>query len=223
MEHHQNLHGPKHSEFGSIYIRIYSDDIKAVGTTDRVLDAFGTKANTIWTLKSTDPKWALGLEEVPELDEQGNVKSLIHRMPPFVTSMANVFQEHLPKATVKTPYPEHSKLNKDTPVSEAEIIKFQLKGFRKAAGMALWSVRHAFDEQKFGISIICSVMSKGGQEAWDNLMHMIKWQLQHKDRGIRFNRDGNKEPIGFSDASNKPIVVSLGTVMAGFGPGILWP
>ena len=50
---------------------IHSDDIKAAGSSEEIMEAFTEQAAKIWKIKITDPSWALGLEEVLEVDEEG--------------------------------------------------------------------------------------------------------------------------------------------------------
>ena len=62
-------------------------------------------------------------------------------------------------------------------------------------------------------------MSKPSMAAWKCLMHMLKWMGQNVNRGIKFSRDGNPNPVGFGDASNKPIL-STGQCQGGWC--IMW-
>jgi hypothetical protein len=203
-----------------VFAVIHSDDIKAAGSSDEIMEAFSEQAAKIWKLKITDPSWALGLEEALEVDEEGRNVSIIHKMPTFIRGMAEAFKDYLPTKEVTSPYPPKSPLNKDSIATEKEIAELLERGQRTAVGMLLWSIRRVFDEQKFGISMLCSVMSKPNAMAWDNAMHMIKWQIQNADRGVRWHRDGNQDPIGFVDASNKTLVLSLGTMQAGLA--LMW-
>ena len=53
---------------------------------------------------------------------------------------------------------------------EKRPVELLERGQRTAVGMhmLLWSIRRVFDEQRFGISMLCSVMSKPNAMAWDN-------------------------------------------------------
>ena len=85
--------------------------------------------------------------------------------------MAEAFKDYLPTKEVTAPYPPKSPLNKDSIATEEEIAELLERGQRTAVGMLLWSIRRVFDEQRFGISMLCSVMSKPNAMAWDNAMH----------------------------------------------------
>lgn len=132
--------------------------------------------------------------------------------------MAAAFREHLPDK-VSTPYPVKSKVNKDMIVDENGTKQIHDKGYRRAVGMVLWAARRSFIETKIGVSISGSVMHKANAEAFDNVMWIIKWMEQQKHRGIRFSLDGNRIPVGMTDASNKP-VMSTGLCQAGFA--LMW-
>ena len=136
----------------------------------------------------------------------------------FVEGMAAAFREHLPDK-VSTPYPVKSKVNKDMIVDKNETKQIHDKGYRRAVGMVLWAARRSFIETKIGVSISGSVMHKANAEAFDNVMWIIKWMEQQKHRGIRFSLDGNRIPVGMTDASNKP-VMSTGLCQAGFA--LMW-
>ena len=194
---------------------IHSDDIKIAGESDKIMSEFEIQAKKIWTLKKTDPSWILGLEEVTQVDDQGIIINVIHKMPTFVTGMGEAFQQYLPKEIARGPYPEKSSLNKDNYGAESEAADIIDRGYQRAVGMLIWSIRKVFDEQRYGMAIISSLMAKPCEEAWKTVMFMIKWQVQNADRGVQWHRDGNKKPYGFSDASNKLIVPSLGTCQAG--------
>ena len=203
-----------------VFAVIHSDDIKAAGSSEEIMEEFSVQLAKIWKIKFTDPSWALGLEEVLEVNKEGRNVSIIHKMPTFVNGMAEAFKEFIPTKEVVAPYPPKSPLNKDSIATEAEITELLDRGMRTAIGMLLWSIRRVFDEQKFGISMLCSVMSKPNAMAWDNAMHMIKWQVQNANRGVKWHIDGNQDPIGFTDASNKTLVPSIGTMQAGLA--LMW-
>jgi hypothetical protein len=58
-------------------------------------------------------------------------------------------------------------------------------------------------------------MARPTYKAFRAAMHMIQYLIQHKDRGIRYNLEGNHLPICQSDASNKPDPAD-GLAQAGF-------
>ena len=62
-----------------------------------------------------------------------------------------------------------------------------------------------FPEAKHGCSQCCSVMAVpcASMRAFKAAMHMIAYMVQRKDRGIKFNAQGNQAHVCMSDASNK--------------------
>ena len=73
----------------------------------------------------------------------------------------------------------------------------------RAVGMIMWAARNVYMECLLGVSQLCRLMAKPTEEAWAAAMHMIKWMQREKNRGLCFSSAGNREPIAFSDASNK--------------------
>ena len=200
-------------------ISIHTDDLDAIGSDDLILDKFNTKVNEIWTLKPANPNFMLGIEKIPEYEEDGTLLSITLKMTAFVRGAVEAFKEYLPAKPATTPYPPKDELTKDTVVTEAEIKLYKERGFSRLIGMLLWGVRHGFDECKFGMSILGSVSSKPGPLAWKNAMYMLSWMDVNQKRGIRFNKNGNIQPMVFADASDKALL-SNGKRQAGHA--IMW-
>ena len=198
-------------------LSIHTDDCDAVASNDTILDSFEKIANSIWTLKPTSPEYMLGWERIAETDDNNVLISITCLQTAFVKGTVAAFKDELQHMkNVTTPFPLKHSFNKETIVSEQEIQKYMNKGYQRANGLVMWAARHSFKELKFGASLCSSMLSKPNQEAFEALMHMIKWLELNCNRGIRFSRDGNKSPIGFCDASNKPML-SNGLRQGGFG------
>jgi len=205
----------------AVHLMIYSihtDDIDGIGSTDEVLETFELVAGKIWELKRTDQNFMMGVERIPEYKDDRLI-AITHKMTAFAIGAAQAFNEYLPKKTVNTPFPPKLILSKDTPSSEEEISRNIDRGYQRAVGLILWGVRRCSDEGRLGVSFLGSMMSRPSDSAWEAAMHMLKWILQECNRGIRFSIDGNEDPIGFSDASNKP-VMSTGLCQGGYN--IMW-
>ena len=199
-------------------VSMHSDDFDGAGTDDDILQQFEDEVNTFWTLKAADVNYMLGWQRVPEFDSNVRLTAIELRMTAYIEGMAATFKEFLPDR-VDTPYPVKTSVSKDMVVDEKVTKAVHIQGYRRAVGMVLWAARRSFVENKYGVSICGSVMHKANDEAFDNVMWIIKWMLQNKHRGIRFSLDGNLVPIGMSDASNKPVMVS-GLCQAGYV--IMW-
>ena len=65
-------------------ISIHTDDLDAIGTDDLIMDKFHAKANSLWTLKETNPNFMLGIEKIPGYDTDGSLKSITVKMTAFV-------------------------------------------------------------------------------------------------------------------------------------------
>ena len=198
---------------------IHTDDLDAIGSNDLILDKFHSKANDIWTLKRANPGFMLGIEKIPEYDSDDNLISITLKMTAFVRGAVDAFKEHMPAKASTAPYPPKDTLTKDTVVPEPEIKEYLDKGYPRLIGMLLWAVRHGFDECKYGMAILCSVASKPGKHAWRNAMYMLSWIDVNVNRGIRFNKNGNRDIISFTDASEKALLLK-GLAMAGYA--IMW-
>jgi len=198
---------------------IHTDDLDAIGSDDLILDKFYSKATKIWTLKRANPNFMLGIEKVPEYDSEGRLLSITLKMTAFVRGAVEAFKEHLPAKASTAPYPPKDTLTKDTIIPEVEVREYLVKGYPRLIGMLLWAVRHGFDECKYGMAILCSVASKPGKHAWRNAMYMLSWIDVNVNRGIRFNCNGNRDIIAFTDASEKALLLK-GLAMAGYV--IMW-
>ena len=200
-------------------ISIHTDDLDAIGTDDLIMDKFHAKANSLWTLKETNPNFMLGIEKIPGYDTDGSLKSITVKMTAFVRGAVEAFKHHMPKRASTTPYPPGDSLTKDIAIPESEIAQYNEKGYARLIGMLLWAVRHGFDECRYGMSILGSVASKPGRHAWQNALYMLSWMEQNINRGIRWNKNGNHEIIGLFDASNKALIEN-GTCM--HGVALMW-
>ena len=93
-------------------------------------------------------------------------------------------------------------------------------------GTLLWLGRNCYPEISQGLSQLCGVMSKPTQEASDAALHMVKYVHSQRDRGIRFNSEGNLDLLTLYDASNKgdygDSKVSAGYVVMFAGGPISW-
>ena len=208
-----------HAEAYKMLISIHTDDLDVIGSDDVILDLFDTKVNEIWSLKRANPNFMLGIEKIPEYDGDGTLVSITLKMTAFVRGAVEAFKQYMPAKSATTPYPPKDTLTKDTFVTEAEIKLYSERGFSRLIGMLLWGVRHGFDECKYGMSILGSVASKPGPLAWKNAMYMLSWMDVNEKRGIRFNKDGNRQPMAFADASDKALL-SDGKRQAGHA--IMW-
>jgi hypothetical protein len=94
-------------------------------------------------------------------------------MTPFIEAMERSFTDHLRPGTASLPFPEHTRISKLDDPDPAEISQVLALGYQRAVGMLLWAARHCFPECKYGVSRLCSVMSKPTYKAFRAAMHMV--------------------------------------------------
>jgi hypothetical protein len=182
---------------------IHTDDIDVVCTSDFIIDEIFKRLDEIWKLKIVDSGYILGVKRTLEYGEDGKIKSVEVTMTAFIEGMAGVFKEYIIDAQVGTPFPDKMMLSKDDVTDDDEGEAVKAAGYQRAMGMILWAARHAYPEVKQACSQLCSVMAKPSWKAFKAAMHSINYMVQRKDRGVKFSANGNKSPVGMSDASNK--------------------
>ena len=82
-------------------------------------------------------------------------------------------------------------------------------------GSLLWCVRHVAPIAVYGMAQLCKLMATPTDLAWEAALHLLKYLLQHKSRGIVFS-ETTEDPFAFVDASNKDDPVD-GKTQYGFG------
>ena len=87
----------------------------------------------------------------------------------------------------------------DGNITDAESNTVLERGFNTVKGLTMWAARYrcAFPECKYGNSQLSKVASRPSEMAWEHMMHMVAWMLEHEHRGVRFNSDGNKIPVAY--------------------------
>ena len=70
--------------------------------------------------------------------------------------------------------------------------------------MILWAVRRCYVAGRYGVSMLCRVMSRPSWICFKEAMNLIKWIWQRRHIGLRFSANGNALLLGMVDASNKP-------------------
>jgi hypothetical protein len=193
---------------------IHSDDVDCVcediadGT--KIAEAFDKRFGTSDSpgIKLCDPKFMLGCERKITVDPDTGVKHVVITQSGCVDTLYEEFKDQLPKKPAETPIPEGCFLSTYHPdetkrETDPEEMKRCNKHYKSATGSLLWLSRNCYPELSQGLHLICRVMAKPYQEAWDAVLHMISYVHGQRDRGIRFSSDGNMQPIVSYDSSNK--------------------
>lgn len=193
------------------WVSIHTDDCDAYSTSKELLEEIYKAHNTKWKAKVTSSDFMLGVKRVrhTEYDKDGNISTdeIEMTMIPYVEGMYNAFAEYIkPNHIPQTPFPQNmhlSKMGSET-IDPAEHARVQDRGYMRAVGMILWAVRSCYPECQQGVSQLGSLMACPTEKAWTAAMHMIAYMYHKRHKGIRFSKTEVKEPVVFSDASNKP-------------------
>ena len=181
---------------------IYTDDVDMIGSDDGIMQDVYDAMDKEWGVNEVKSDHVLGVQRTYSEDRE----TLTLTMSSYIDTVVNLFEEHIPNKTTKTtPFPETVFLSKlDKSVTDDEAKRVLERGYQKAIGCLLWIARNVFCMCLVGVSMLCRVMSRPSELAWNAAMHMIAWLRDNKNMGIRFSHQGNSQPICFVDASNKP-------------------
>lgn len=185
------------------WMLVWTDDCDLVGEDENDLQLIHTTLSKHWECNKVDPSYMLGVRrEITHTPEDEMEVELT--MTAYIESIAETFQEHLIKRTISTPVPEGFFTWKKTSTTEEESKAVLNRGYQQLFGCLLWAARGTFPECLQGCSQLGRVMSQPSEEDWNAACHMLTYLEQHKTHGIKFTSKGNKEPIVFVDASNRP-------------------
>ena len=223
---------------GSISIAtVHSDDVDMICQTPQdgvaIADAFNTRfGGDEDGIKMCDPKFMLGVERTTTTDPDTGVVYLELSQRGCIDDLYNEFKDQVPKRAVSTPMPSGTFLSMYDPdgskreQDDSVTAGIKAQGYMHIVGTLLWLGRNCYPEISQGLSQLCGVMSKPTQEAFDAALHMVKYVHTQRDRGIRFNSQGNLDPLTLYDASNKgdhgDSKVSAGYVVMFAGGPISW-
>jgi hypothetical protein len=206
----------KGSETTRAWMLVHVDDCDIIAEGDEMADDMMKVFEGIFKITIVDPSFMLGVRRRLHYDKKGSVESCECDMIAFVEGMFECFKEHMPKKIPNDPVPPKMFLSKADEVSESESAAVIKAGFQAAVGMLLWAVRHCHPIGKTGVSMMCRVMAKPSWRAFNAAMQMICYLYHNRTEGIRFSAAGNRVPIGFVDASNKPDLMDDGICQYGF-------
>ena len=173
-----------------------------IGSDDGIMQDVYDAMDKEWGVNEVKSDHVLGVQRTYSEDRE----TLTLTMSSYIDTVVNLFEEHIPNKTTKTtPFPETVFLSKlDKSVTDDEAKRVLERGYQNAIGCLLWIARNVFCMCLVGVSMLCRVMSRPSELAWNAAMHMIAWLRDNKNMGIRFSHQGNSQPICFVDASNKP-------------------
>jgi hypothetical protein len=181
---------------------IHTDDCDIISSSQEFGNYIKDVCHKEWEVKEINPDFILGVKREMKRDDDGNLTCTL-TMTAFIDGMVESFKSHLPDKIVSTPFPEGQVIINDMSTGEEEANEVLEMGYMRACGMVLWAQRHVYPECAFGISQCCMVMARPTKKAWGYLMHIIAYMNANKNVGLVFSSKGNREPIAYSDASNK--------------------
>jgi hypothetical protein len=199
---------------------VHVDDCDIVAEGDEMAEDMMEVFRGIFKITVVDPSFMLGVRRRLHYDKDDKVESCECDMIAFVEGMHQCFKEHMPKKIPTDPVPPKLFLSKADDVSEEESAAVIKAGYQAAVGMLLWAVRHCHPLGKTGVSMMCRVMAKPSWRAFNAAMQMICYLYHNRTEGIKFSATGNRTPIGFVDASNKPDLLDDGICQ--YGSTFIW-
>jgi len=202
------------------WLLAHVDDCDIVCEGDEMGDKIVAVCADIWTITTVNPEFMLGIRRRTKYSADGKVESCECDMIAFIEGMHEAFKDHMPDKMVNDPAPPKMYLSKEDKVDPGESERVIKAGYQAAVGMLLWAVRHCHPIGKTAVSMMCRVMAKPSWKAFNAAMQLIAWLYQNRTEGIKFSSRGNKIPIGFVDASNKPDILDDG--LAQYGYVITW-
>ena len=192
------------------YMIIHTDDVDTIGTTAKLLDDIHTRLGQHWECKEIDPGYMLGLQRSITHSE-GHMEVEI-TMTAFVESMMNEFLQYKTEKAVHTPMTPGVFLHKQVKTIKGQCNAMEKdeskamieKGYQSLLGSLLWAARGVFPECMCGASMLGRVLAMPSQQAFNEAVVMLNYMYQNRNRGIKFQGNGNGTPVAFADASNKP-------------------
>ena len=193
-----------------VWMVVWTDDFDGVGTCMTMMKEIMEACNNEWAVKEVPNDYMVGVKRIFETDDAG-VEHGTLLMPSYIEGIEALCYEHLVKAgwitgkapTVPFPKEQLTLHDPDGTITDVEANTVLERGFNTVKGLTMWAARCAFPECKYGNSQLSKVASRPSEMAWEHMMHMVAWMIEHKHCGIRFNADGNKIPVAYVDASNK--------------------
>jgi hypothetical protein len=105
-------------------VSIHTDDLDSIGSDDLIFDKFHAKANALWTLKEKNRNLMLGIDQIPDYEPDGTLKSITVKMTAFVRGAVEALKHQMPKRASTAPYPPKDDLTKHIVIPDDEIAEY---------------------------------------------------------------------------------------------------
>ena len=183
----------------TVLMVVHVDDIDAVGGNEQNLQELRDLMHERFGVKDCDAREMLGVRR--EWSADG--KYLEMTMKGFIEHTVERFKGYFSETKRDIPFPAGEMLVRGQ-VSVAESQRVLDRGLRELCGCLLWAWRMAMPLLGPGINQICKMMSAPCERTWDCAIWLLEFAFQHRDRGIRFCREGNRVPHAFYDSGGAP-------------------
>jgi len=174
-----------------IIMIVHSDDVDVYSEHEEDRLFIAQEFNEKFGVVMGDSRYMLGvLREITELPNGHRMLKL--SMPEYISDLVDTYAEFLPKKTPSSPWKPKFFMGikqQDYNPSIVEQRKYRELGYMRLVGSLLWLARMSYDELAFGVSMLCSVMSKPSELAWNAALDMLKWLGDNKDCGVIYRTD----------------------------------
>ena len=201
------------------WMSFHTDDCDGLAEDPRdatlIYDEFDKK----YGVTHVDPRFMLGVQRETTV-KQGLTR--IHlSQPGYLDKVWDKFK-HLRagRRVPSTPFPPNEFLSgidpttrKPLEVPKSESNEAYETGFMELTGSLLWAARNGYPGASFMLGFNAG-------------FHCLHYLWAHREDGIEFNSEGNREPIGFYDSSHNQDLVGFksqyGFIIYWMGGPILW-
>ena len=183
---------------------VYVDDCYVQGERNEDLEYIRQSFGDKFGIKKVDPRYFLGCLMEIEPQPDGSY-TLTITQPDFVEDMLLEFGSYLSTATVNVPFEPGTVLGVNEPDFDpdaAEQAKYKEMGVLTLAGKLLWLSRRGYNMLLFGVTQLCSIMSKPSQKMWTAGLRMLGWLRDNYKLGIRFHSKVTDPPCIFYDSGH---------------------
>ena len=190
------------------YLLAWSDDCDCAAQKESHMKYIQDASHARWKVREVSSDFMLGLRRT--IHHEGDAMVLTITQEEYIKGVVEAYKEHIKVAgfehlSPETPTPPNEYLSLDDEVEEQEWKRVLERGYRGVCGSLIWPSRFAHKELAYGCSLLCRVMSKPSERAWQFGMQMIAWLRDNAKRGMRFRSDFDEHGLVAScDSSNKP-------------------
>ena len=184
----------------TVFMCVHVDDCDAVGESERNLQELRDLMHSRFGVKDCDKREMLGVRR--EWSEDG--KYLEFTMPGFIEHTVERFKDYVSLTVKRTvPFPQGEMLIRGL-VSKSESKRVLDRGLRELCGCLLWLWRMAMPLLGPGVNQVCKMMSAPDERTWECAVWLLEFAYQHREKGVRFCREGNHVPHTFYDSGGAP-------------------